>query len=466
METAVPADVAILPPTARDGRVETARQSRRASISSRGHRRCAPVGARRQRRARAAIDAAALGRRHEPLSLACGPSSTRAPGGTGDRGRAARRWAERARESAVVRTRTSDRRPLLAVRRVPRPRLPSRRIAGHPATRRLLGVRCGVFWVIVGFGIPFLAERLAPTSLAIVSAIRRCVFRRHSVRASSPALAPASSAVGALGGGRRQPPGPALQPATRPTAQDRQRAVDGGLVDADPTRSALRTMSPELQSTRRPAQAYEAQQRRLAAVLPRHAQLRCTRHRHRSPRTAPHRPATGIDPTTPISPSVTPGPASTDPDTPRPGARCEPGVGYLDDVPSRRSPPHASSAVARAHRRTVDLRLVDAASPDCLPLGYSTRPYATPGYSDTKAKQLTHLRRIEGQVRGLQRMVDDDTYCIDVLTQVRRSPSRSRASDSTCSTSTSATASGTRSPTPPITVRPSSTRPSLPSADC
>ncbi len=41
-----------------------------------------------------------------------------------------------------------------------------------------------------------------------------------------------------------------------------------------------------------------------------------------------------------------------------------------------------------------------------------------PGYSDTKADQLKRLRRIEGQVRGLQRMVEDDKYCIDVLTQV------------------------------------------------
>jgi DNA-binding FrmR family transcriptional regulator len=31
---------------------------------------------------------------------------------------------------------------------------------------------------------------------------------------------------------------------------------------------------------------------------------------------------------------------------------------------------------------------------------------------------LKRLRRIEGQVRGLQRMIDDDTYCIDVLTQI------------------------------------------------
>jgi len=41
-----------------------------------------------------------------------------------------------------------------------------------------------------------------------------------------------------------------------------------------------------------------------------------------------------------------------------------------------------------------------------------------PGYSEDKAKVLARLRRIEGQVRGLQRMVDEDTYCIDVLTQV------------------------------------------------
>jgi DNA-binding FrmR family transcriptional regulator len=41
-----------------------------------------------------------------------------------------------------------------------------------------------------------------------------------------------------------------------------------------------------------------------------------------------------------------------------------------------------------------------------------------PGYSDDKEAVLRRLRRIEGQIRGLQRMVDDDAYCIDVLTQV------------------------------------------------
>ncbi len=41
-----------------------------------------------------------------------------------------------------------------------------------------------------------------------------------------------------------------------------------------------------------------------------------------------------------------------------------------------------------------------------------------PGYSDDKKAVLARLKRIEGQVRGLTRMVEDDTYCIDVLTQV------------------------------------------------
>ncbi|MFJ8811198.1 metal-sensitive transcriptional regulator [Streptomyces sp. NPDC102490] len=39
-------------------------------------------------------------------------------------------------------------------------------------------------------------------------------------------------------------------------------------------------------------------------------------------------------------------------------------------------------------------------------------------YSNRKEDVLKRLRRIEGQVRGLQRMVEEDTYCIDVLTQV------------------------------------------------
>jgi DNA-binding FrmR family transcriptional regulator len=40
------------------------------------------------------------------------------------------------------------------------------------------------------------------------------------------------------------------------------------------------------------------------------------------------------------------------------------------------------------------------------------------GYQESTAAYLTRLRRIEGQVRGIQRMVAEDVYCIDVLTQI------------------------------------------------
>ena len=40
------------------------------------------------------------------------------------------------------------------------------------------------------------------------------------------------------------------------------------------------------------------------------------------------------------------------------------------------------------------------------------------GYYDHKDDVLLRLRRIEGQIRGLQRMVEEDAYCIDILTQV------------------------------------------------
>ncbi len=45
----------------------------------------------------------------------------------------------------------------------------------------------------------------------------------------------------------------------------------------------------------------------------------------------------------------------------------------------------------------------------------TTRPR---GYTATKDQLQTRLRRIEGQVRGVERMVEQDRYCIDVLTQI------------------------------------------------
>jgi DNA-binding FrmR family transcriptional regulator len=43
---------------------------------------------------------------------------------------------------------------------------------------------------------------------------------------------------------------------------------------------------------------------------------------------------------------------------------------------------------------------------------------ATPGYADRRADHLARLHKVEGQVRGIARMVEQDRYCIDVLTQV------------------------------------------------
>jgi len=40
------------------------------------------------------------------------------------------------------------------------------------------------------------------------------------------------------------------------------------------------------------------------------------------------------------------------------------------------------------------------------------------GYGDTKDVYRKRLRRIEGQIRGLESMIDDDRYCIDILTQI------------------------------------------------
>jgi DNA-binding FrmR family transcriptional regulator len=41
-----------------------------------------------------------------------------------------------------------------------------------------------------------------------------------------------------------------------------------------------------------------------------------------------------------------------------------------------------------------------------------------PGYHGDKAAVLSRLRKVEGQVRGIERMVENDTYCIDVMTQI------------------------------------------------
>ena len=48
----------------------------------------------------------------------------------------------------------------------------------------------------------------------------------------------------------------------------------------------------------------------------------------------------------------------------------------------------------------------------------ATETATSRGYSATKDQLQKRLRRIEGQVRGIERMVEDDRYCIDVITQI------------------------------------------------
>jgi DNA-binding FrmR family transcriptional regulator len=64
----------------------------------------------------------------------------------------------------------------------------------------------------------------------------------------------------------------------------------------------------------------------------------------------------------------------------------------------------------------------------------------TRGYSATKDQLQKRLRRIEGQVRGIQNMVDEDRYCIDVLTQIGAIQAAWTRWPSGCSTSTRGTA--------------------------
>ena len=47
-----------------------------------------------------------------------------------------------------------------------------------------------------------------------------------------------------------------------------------------------------------------------------------------------------------------------------------------------------------------------------------TEAKATRGYTASKDQLLTRLRRIEGQVRGIERMVQEDRYCTDIVTQI------------------------------------------------
>jgi CsoR family transcriptional regulator, copper-sensing transcriptional repressor len=64
----------------------------------------------------------------------------------------------------------------------------------------------------------------------------------------------------------------------------------------------------------------------------------------------------------------------------------------------------------------MDSSLAATATHEAAPEGTELAP--PHGYTDNKDAYLRRLKRIEGQVRGIARMVDEDKYCIDILTQV------------------------------------------------
>ena len=59
----------------------------------------------------------------------------------------------------------------------------------------------------------------------------------------------------------------------------------------------------------------------------------------------------------------------------------------------------------------------------CVQLTEQAQGVAMHGYDEDKAKVIARLRRIEGQVRAIEQMVEDDKYCIDILTQISASNS-------------------------------------------
>ena len=76
--------------------------------------------------------------------------------------------------------------------------------------------------------------------------------------------------------------------------------------------------------------------------------------------------------------------------------------------------PNTSSRDAR-HQHEDELEIVGCA---CGASDEGEHRHAVAVDPDIKARNVKRLRRIEGQVRGLQKMVDDDRYCADIMTQI------------------------------------------------
>ena len=72
----------------------------------------------------------------------------------------------------------------------------------------------------------------------------------------------------------------------------------------------------------------------------------------------------------------------------------------------------------QVHGRLTTAAWTHVPRPGILRIMTSSQTTAPRGYTASKEDLLKRLRRVEGQVRGVQGMVDEDRYCIDVLTQI------------------------------------------------
>ncbi|AZQ35747.1 MULTISPECIES: metal-sensitive transcriptional regulator [Streptomyces] len=81
----------------------------------------------------------------------------------------------------------------------------------------------------------------------------------------------------------------------------------------------------------------------------------------------------------------------------------------------------AGAGAPSAADRTAETNVTDAADVANVTEVVTDHDRGIHGYHKQKDEHLKRLRRIEGQIRGLQRMVDEDVYCIDILTQVSAS---------------------------------------------
>jgi DNA-binding FrmR family transcriptional regulator len=83
--------------------------------------------------------------------------------------------------------------------------------------------------------------------------------------------------------------------------------------------------------------------------------------------------------------------------------------------------PETAVDAAVAHASAAPAVTGSKAGSAAAPEAGEGHDHAVHGYHNQKDEHLKRLRRVEGQIRGLQRMVSEDTYCIDILTQVSAS---------------------------------------------